>query len=1203
MSNKYETWKKRAASHDVLHDPSKLNIRAINDPSCKVCYPMIQTNRKFMRFWEWYGKVIPESKEYTSNTEERFSELLIIKDEENKETIKKVGQMISTIRYSDKPKLTEKEIWTHIMTRIIASDSFEKTNEETERVLEDLIVNSESEREWTSDPEKDLDVSDGWYEGLVMKIKKHERYHRGENVEEIYKIDYSCQRCYPVKNSQEKELIEFWKWYKKITNAESFSEKTMETLKELRKIDFETVDSRKEENFKLVLLLIDTMRYTNKPKLNRNKIMGKIIAILAISSNFKIGLKEAQEKYRRAKSREEEKQGILSGYTTQENSPENNLSPKKIESPKNEEKEMFIEEVINELEKESIESERITIWCGKYGPYEITGEGEGYEIIFNKEERNPISKEELTRYCEENGLDDTIILEEIEGYIELIREKDKKDKGKRSLEQTFRMIEENLERELNNEERNFIRIMMNKNITDEEILEEFLQWLRPEETIQNKGSDDESYDEQTEIIINTPKNSLSPKQVPTESENLTEEESESNKSTTTEDSNIVTMALNIIQIRKFSGENDEDPQEWLKEFIRGAVANNWGNDGNDDALTKYAAAHLIGEAALWFEEQKTDAATSIDHWKQNGNADRNFVERFLRKFNSDDKQIRFQEELLQMRQIPGESVRTYANRFQRIAKRTGDNTPELFKARLFTNGLIHDVYKFANILEANTLLNAIKNAEKAERSIQGKKPDIETPEKYKIDNRIHDYTNPNNKIYKKMQEPEDSIDDLVKAMEKKLEIRMLEVLNKNNNNQNNGRNQNFNRNRNNNNRNNGMKNKITCYNCGKTGHYANECTKKDVTCYGCNERGHYANECPNKKENSRENQGRDRKNKGNQRNVNYIKTLSKETEEDDFEMNDNEREIFLERTRSGRPIKRLRFEDENREDEDENMEDVVTTKNKKQNNIERMQNARRAKWVCSRCAKTGHFGTECPKLKCSRCDQQGHSYDKCPTVNVPRVKKSKRKNPTSVMEKIEENIRGLNAQGILERVLNEKCFSIAETMKFAPNLKKELREAIKKYNDEGKIKYINAEDKSKYTPIKCVSNIEGIKVETIIDTGAGISAITRGLMEKLQWEEDEESDLILVTADNTKHNSLGRMREIYFLIEGKKVSANGIEIIESPEKLLILGTDWAHKKEGKIDLKNNILEIESEEGNVKIPVEFIQRIEIEEDNDSEEDED
>ena len=140
---------------------------------------------------------------------------------------------------------------------------------------------------------------------------------------------------------------------------------------------------------------MDTMRYMIRPKMDRNKIMGKIISILAISSNFKIGLKEAQEKYKRAKSREGEKQGILSGYTTQENSPEKNHSPEKIESPKNEEKEMFIEEVINELEKESLESERITIWCGKYGPYEITGEGKRYEIIFNEKERNPISKEEL----------------------------------------------------------------------------------------------------------------------------------------------------------------------------------------------------------------------------------------------------------------------------------------------------------------------------------------------------------------------------------------------------------------------------------------------------------------------------------------------------------------------------------------------------------------------------------------------------------------------------------------------------------------------------------------------------------------------------------------------------------------------------------------------------------------------------------------
>src|SRR5436305_12481083 len=131
--------------------------------------------------------------------------------------------------------------------------------------------------------------------------------------------------------------------------------------------------------------------------------------------------------------------------------------------------------------------------------------------------------------------------------------------------------------------------------------------------------------------------------------------------------------------------------------------------------------------------------------------------------------------------------------------------------------------------------------------------------------------------------------------------------------------------------------------------------------------------------------------------------------------------------------------------------------------------------------------------------------------------------------------------------------------------------------------------------------IEGKVLKAIIDSGAEITAMSRRLMEKLGYEIEEPSNIIIKSANDQRKRSLGRIRRVEILLEGEEVITD-LEIIENSDELLILGNDWINKNVKSLNIDNEEMEIRGKYGIQVIPIEFTKEVDDEEEEyESEED--
>jgi len=88
------------------------------------------------------------------------------------------------------------------------------------------------------------------------------------------------------------------------------------------------------------------------------------------------------------------------------------------------------------------------------------------------------------------------------------------------------------------------------------------------------------------------------------------------------------------------------------------------NNVADGRKVAVVAAYLRDATAEWYEADKVNI-----NWYTDNNAE-SFIRRIKARFTSDAQKDQWYAELHQLKQTPGQSVDDYANKFQRLQRKT-----------------------------------------------------------------------------------------------------------------------------------------------------------------------------------------------------------------------------------------------------------------------------------------------------------------------------------------------------------------------------------------------------------------------------------------------------------------------------------------------------------------------------------------------------
>src|SRR5205823_734284 len=118
--------------------------------------------------------------------------------------------------------------------------------------------------------------------------------------------------------------------------------------------------------------------------------------------------------------------------------------------------------------------------------------------------------------------------------------------------------------------------------------------------------------------------------------------------------------------------------------------------------------------------------------------------------------------------------------------------------------------------------------------------------------------------------------------------------------------------------------------------------------------------------------------------------------------------------------------------------------------------------------------------------------------------------------------------------------------------------------------------------IRCKVKINQEDIEAIVDSGASTNIITQGLLEVLQIDIQEPSNISFIIANGKKVAALGKTT-IQIVLQGREMEIEA-QVMDARKKELILGNEFLIEKDGNIDYKTKTLTIKDKEQKLKVPL-------------------